>query len=86
MESISPRQEGFKSHLATDTQRLLYFSAARVLSGIPDCLPSVNPVLMAPSIQGEIFIYQITGDIYTYDQDNRLFISIGDIDQDTTDL
>ena len=38
------------------------------LSGISDCLLSSKPVLLAPSVQGEIFIDQIRGDIYTYAQ------------------
>ena len=50
------------------------------LSDILDCFPSGNPVLLAPSVQGKIFIDQITCNIYTYEQDNKLFISIGDID------
>ena len=46
-------------------------------------MPSGNPVLLAPSMQGEVFIDQISGDIYMYDQANKLFISMGNIDQDT---
>ena len=34
-------------------------------------------------MQHENFLDQITGDIYTYDQDNELFISMGDIHWDT---
>ena len=34
-------------------------------------------------MQGKVFIDQITGDMYTYDQADKLFVYIGDIDQDT---
>ena len=48
------------------------------MSGIPDCLLPGNPILFEPSMQVEICIDHITGDIYTYDQD-KLFISMGDL-------
>ena len=41
-----------------------------------------NPVLLAPSMQSEVFSDQITGDIYAYDQAKKLSISMGDLDQD----
>ena len=81
--SISPRQEGVNSHLATGAYTSLYCSTATPLSGILDCFPSGNPVMSPPSLQEEVFIDQTTGDIYTYDQPNKLFISIGYIDQNT---
>ena len=34
-------------------------------------------------MQGEVFIDEVTDDIYTYNQSNELFISTGDIDHDT---
>ena len=37
---------------------------------------------MVPSLQGEIFIDQITGNICTCDYANKLFMSLGEIDHD----
>ena len=54
MRSISPRQEGFNPHLATNTYSSLYFSTSMVLSDILDCLPSDNSVLLAPCVQDEV--------------------------------
>ena len=62
--SISPRQKGFNPHLATGVYSSLLCSAAMVLSGILDISPSGNPVLVAASIQGEVFIDHIMGDAY----------------------
>ena len=45
-------------------------------------LTSGNPVLLAPNMQGDVFIGQIMGDAYTYDHANELFISSGAIDHD----
>ena len=75
--SISSRQEGFNPHLVTVTWSSLYCSIAMVMSGIPDILPSGNAVLLAPSMQGEVFIDQIMADVYAYHHDhaNKLFIS-----------
>ena len=41
-----------------------------------------QPFLLTPSVQGEVFIDQTIGVIYTYDQANKLSISTDDIDQD----
>ena len=60
-------EQGDSPHPATDAYNLLHCLPAKILSGIPDNLPSGNLALLAPSFQGEIFIIQITGDIYTYD-------------------
>ena len=49
-------------------------------SVFPYCLPSGNPILQALSLQGEIFINQITHDTYTYYYIKKLFISSGEID------
>ena len=67
---MSLKQEGFNPHLATGAYSSLYCSMATSLSGILDCLSSGNPVLMAPSMQGETCIDQITGDTCTYNQTN----------------
>ena len=80
---ISPRLEGFNPLLAMSIYSSPYCSVATPLSGILNCLPSGNLVLLAPSVKGEMFFDQITGDIYTCDQDNILLISVGDIDQGT---
>ena len=53
----------------------------------PYCLtfwivPSGNPVLVELNVHGKVFIDQIMGDMYTYDEANKLFISTGDIDHD----
>ena len=66
--------------MATVVYRSLFCSLVTPLSGIVDCLPSV---FLAPNMQGEIFINQITSDIYTYDQANKLIISMDDTDQNT---
>ena len=84
-KSISPRQEDCNPHPATGVYSSPYCSTATLLSGIPDCLHSGNIVLLALSVQGEVFIYQITGDIYAYDEANELFTSVGNIDQGTTE-
>ena len=55
---------------------------ATVLSGVPNSLPSGNPVLQISSLKGEIFINQIPGDIYIYDYTNRLFMSSGEVAHD----
>ena len=81
--NISSQQEGFDPHIATGACSLLYCSTATLLSSIPDCLPAGNAVLVAPSMQSEVFINQVIGDIYTYDQVNRLFICMANMDQDT---
>ena len=81
--SMSPKQEGFDIHPATGAYSSQYCSMAAPLSGNLDCLPSGNPVLFAPSVQSKIFIDQVTGNIYTYDQGNKLFVSMGDMDQGT---
>ena len=53
-----------------------------MLSGVPDCSPSGNPVLQVHSLTSELFIELITGDIYKYDYDNKLFIFLDEIDHD----
>ena len=63
--SMSPRQEGFNPYLAIGEYTQQYYSMASPLSGIPDYFPLGNPVFMAPSIQGNIFINQITGEQIT---------------------
>ena len=78
----SPDREGLNPLLATGDYSPQYFSTSTTLTSVPDCLPSGNPVLQALSLQGEIFINQIAGDIYTYDCSNKLFIFSGDIDCD----
>ena len=50
-----------------------------MLSGVPNCLPSGNTVLQVWSLQGVTFIGQTTGDINTYDYNNKIFISSGEI-------
>ena len=80
--SISPDWEGLNPHLATGDYSLQYFPTSTTLTSVPDCLSSGNPVLQALSLQGETFINQIAGDIYTYDYANKLFISSGDIDHE----
>ena len=82
--SMSPRQVGVHPHPSIGVYSLLYSSTAAPLSGIVDCLLSGNPMLLALSMRGEVFIDQITGDIYTYDQTSKLLISTGDIDKNTT--
>ena len=84
-KNVSPEQEGFVPHLPTGAYSSLNCPTAAILSSIPNCLTSRNPVLLAPSLPGEIFIDQITGDIYTkhiYDSTNKLFISTGEKDHD----
>ena len=73
-KSISPRQRSFNPHLATGEHGSLYCFKATPLSGIPDGLPSDNPVFLAPSMQSDICIDQIRGDIYTYGQASKLFV------------
>ena len=53
------------------------------LLSVPHISPSSNSVLQVLSLQGEIFINQIIGDIYTYDFTNRLLISSNEIDHNT---
>ena len=54
--SISFRQKGFNPLLATGVYSSIYCSMATPLSGILDCFPSGSPILLAPSMQGEVFI------------------------------
>ena len=54
----------------------------QVLSGVPNCLLTGNSVLQALSNQGEIIVDQITSDIYTYDDANKLSMSSGEIDHE----
>ena len=61
---------------------MLHCPTTTVLSGIPDCLPSRKPVLLASGLQGETFIDQISGDIYTYDYANTSFTSSQEVDHD----
>ena len=69
---------------ATGVYSSLYCSTSTPpLSGILACLPSGNLVFLASSVQGGIFIDQIIGDIYTYHQINKLFISMDNIDHET---
>ena len=42
---ISPDQGGYNPHTPTGAYISSYFPLAAVLSGVPDCLPSGNPVL-----------------------------------------
>ena len=81
--SIYPRQEDFNPLPATGVYSSLSCSATTSLSGIPDCFPPDNPVLLVPNVQFVVFIAQSMGDIYTYDQPNKILISMGKIDQDT---
>ena len=62
-----------------------YCPIARVLSGVPNCLPSGSNVLQAPGLQGGIFIDQITCYIYTCDYVYKFFMSTGKIDHDMAD-
>ena len=84
-QSISPGEGCYNLHPATVTYRS-YCPTATVFSGVLNCLLSGNPLLQAPSLQGEILINQITGNLYTYDYANRLFKSNGEIDNDMEDL
>ena len=61
--SISPRQGGFNPHPVTGAHSTLYCSTAMVISGIPDYIPSGNLILLAPSVQGEVFIDKIMDDV-----------------------
>ena len=80
---FSPEQGSFNPDPAIGAYNSLYCPTAMVLSGIPYCLPSGYPVWLAPSLLGEIFTDQITGDISTYHYvANKLFTSSGEIDHD----
>ena len=62
--SISSDQGGFNPHLAKVLiVQSLHYHTDTVLSGVPDCLPSGNPI-QASNLQGVIFINQITDDKY----------------------
>ena len=56
-----------------------------MLSGVLDCLPSHNPVFFLSSLSGELFIDEVTGDIYKYDCDSKLFISLREVDHEATE-
>ena len=60
--NISPDQGSLNPHPSTSAYSSLYFPTTAVFSGVSDCVPSCSPVLQAPSLQGEIFIDQVTGD------------------------
>ena len=68
-DSINSRQQiemtGI-SKMITALQKV-YFPTATVLSCILIFLPPGNLILLAQSLQGNIMINQITGDIYTND-------------------
>ena len=51
-----------------------------ILTSVPDCLPLDNPIIHITGLKGMTFVYQVTSDIYVYD--NKLFISLGDTDHD----
>ena len=84
-QSICPDQGSYNPHLATGTYISPYYSSAAVLTNVPDGLPSSNPAVKAVSLQDEILIDQITSDIYAYDYTNKLLMSSGVIDHDTTE-
>ena len=52
-----------------------YCSVSVVLAGVPDCLPSGNPILQAQCLTDEFSVDQVTCNVYKYDYDNKLFIS-----------
>ena len=70
---------GDNPHPVTDAYSSPYCSSAVVLLAVPNCLPSCYPVLKVMSLQGEIFMDQITGNIYTYAYANKPFMSSGEI-------
>ena len=77
--SIFLDQGCYNPNLATGAESFPYCLTAVVLLNVPDSLPSSNLVLIVQSLQGEIFIDQVTGEIYIiYDYANRLFISSGE--------
>ena len=80
---MPPRQESSKLYPAPGAYGSQYCSMTVPLCSILHCLPPGGPVLLAPSMQNKIFIDKITDDIYTYDQDNKLFNSAGDLNQNT---
>ena len=61
-----------------------YCSMSVVFTVVYDCLPSGHPILQVQSIKGELFVDQVKGDIYKYDHDNKLFISLGKVDHSRT--
>ena len=48
------------------------------ITGIPDCLPSGNPIDEVKSLSGTTFVVQVTGIFYEYE--NKLFILFGNVD------
>ena len=82
--SISPDQGGYNPHPAMGAYSSPYCSILITLTGVPDCLPSSNPIHQVYSIKDELFVDQVTGEIYKYDYDNMLFLSLGEIDHNAT--
>ena len=64
-------QGGYNLHLGKGAYNSLYSSWAATVLCVADCLTSGNPIYKVHSLQGDIFIDQIIGDIYTHDYANR---------------
>ena len=48
----------------------------------PNCLPSGHLFFRSRVLRVKLFINQVIHDIYKYDYDNKLFISLGEVDHD----
>ena len=56
-----------------------------VITGVPDCLHWGNPITKVKSLKGTTFVEQVMDDIYDYNYDDKLIISLGDVEHDTTE-
>ena len=76
--SFSPNHGGYNPHPAIGAYISAFGSTSAVLFGITDCLPSGKQVSQFQHLKGALFIDQVVGDIYTYNYDNTLLISLED--------
>ena len=83
--TIYPDQVSYNPHLAISPYSSHYCSTAAVLSGVPQCLPSGYAVLNVLSLRGELFIDQVTGDIFSYHYEHTLLTSLGEVDHDMSE-
>ena len=55
-----------------------YSSMSPVITGIPNCLWSGNPITEVTGFRGTTFLDKVMGDVYNHD--NKLFILLGSVD------
>ena len=53
-----------------------------ILTSIPDCLHSGNPIIQVTGLKGMTSVDQVTSDGFDYYYDKNFFISLRDLDHD----